>query len=187
MSPGLIFLALISGILAVNAAELFYLYKIKKEGSKVRESISSIDRFTSTVTDSLQKTFSEYNESMKNIFTEDFPKRLDDFYLREFALLATLYLDESTIPIAIRLSEEEYKEGEAEDNSGLIWFYDAIKTKNLQLLAKIASALLSGLEVDERMAEILLENGFFEKAANILKNYSLKAFILLKEIVESKY
>ena len=182
----LIFIALTSGILVLIAVELFYIYKISKDSVKIKESISSIEKFTDTVSNSLQKAFTDYNESTKKIFSDDLPRTLDNFYLKEFALLATLYLDESTVPISIRLLEEEYKGEEPEDKSGLEWYWSAIKARDLKLLAKVASVLLSGLRVDERLAELLLENGFFDKADHILRNYGLKAFVQLKGIVESE-
>ena len=186
MTEGAIFMWLLTALLAIGAAELVFLYLIHRESSRIKASISAIEDFTDSVSSSLQKYFSEFSESTKKVLSEDLPKTLEDFYLREFALMATLYLDESTIPVSIRLLQEEYKEEEAEDKSGLEWYWGAVKSKDLKLLAKIARTLLTGLAVDERLAELLLENGFFDKADRVLRNYGLKAFVQLKEIVESE-
>jgi len=185
-------------LLVVNAIELFYIYRIHgqllKTEKQLKDAISLIiNELDRSVLD-LEKTFNQFSaqvnssvDALKASITELFQSYLPLFVDKEFerfyAALATLYLDESTIPISIRLSSLE---AESKDESGRLWFDSLLAQNQTDELRMVAGILLGGINISNDLVDPLIDQGFFKKAREILKNYGDEAFKILRKMVEDQ-
>ena len=186
-------------LLVVNAIELFYIYRIHgqllKTEKQLKDAISLIiNELDRSVLD-LEKTFNQFSaqvnssvDALKASITELFQSYLpllvvDKEFERFYAALATLYLDESTIPISIRLSSLE---AESKDESGRLWFDSLLAQNQTDELRMVAGILLGGINISNDLVDPLIDQGFFKKAREILKNYGDEAFKILRKMVEDQ-
>ncbi|MGC8558506.1 MAG: hypothetical protein ACP5NC_05895, partial [Nitrososphaeria archaeon] len=143
-----------------------------------------INQIFKTSVDQMTNSIKQMSAIIKNSVEQDLPGTLYDFRMMQISMLATLYLDESTIPISLRMFSEDDLQKKDIDSSGIEWYKNLLEEKDAEKLARAATVLLGGMYIDNNLAVYLNNNGFFVKADKILYNYGPDAYLKLKQMVE---